>query len=249
MRALYLLLPLLTACIPTTTETRFIINDPSSIALTAGPEDEVVLPAGASPHEALLDEGRIETSATTAADYRVHAVREAGGRIALRWDTHLALRDGEVQRISPEDNTIVVPGPAFEKGPPGDALRVEECASLGSSYGVKGAFTGYRPVMRVGDDCPRGDGHAAYQLVTPWRDVTAIKQRTTPAAKMMSWVVLPTTLGLIGGGLALAVPPHASTERRGIGGALVALGLAIQLPLTPSMFAHTREITIAVPRN
>jgi hypothetical protein len=249
MRAI-LLLPLgLAACIPTSTETRFVVNDPSSIALTAGPEDEEVLPAGSSPHEALLDEGRLETSATTAADYRVHAVREEDGRIALRWDTHLALRDGELQRISPENNTIVVPGPAFEKGPPGDALRVQECASLGSSYGVKGVFAGYRSVMREGGDCPRGDGHVPYKLVTPWRNVTEIRQRTTPTAKMFGWVILPTALALIAGGLVAAAPPHASTERRGIGGTLIALGLAIELPFTPSMFAHTREISIAVPRN
>jgi hypothetical protein len=236
----------LAACIPTSTETRYIVNDPSAIAVVAGPESEVVLPPGAGPREALLDEGRIETSSETAADYRVHAVREGDGRLALRWDTHLALRDGELQRISSQDNTIVVPGAPFEGGP-SHALRVHECASLSPTYGGKGAFTGYRPTLRVAGECEHGGGNVAYTLVTPWSKVTEIRQRTTPTLKMIGWILLPSALLITGLGIGAVAP--SGLNRRALGGSLIALGLAIELPFTPSMFAHTREISIGVPRN
>jgi hypothetical protein len=257
----WLALPLLTfaACAaPITIETRVVIREPQDVTLEAGPERRTVLPPGATENAALLGEGRIPTGDASSSDYSVTAIREPGGDIQLRWDTRLALVAGELQRLTPEDHTFVLNAPASWVVSSRGGLRLEQCATLSGRYqriGARGplSLSGYAPAVHTWNGeydagCESAPGRVGYTLATPWQNVAEITETRTPTYKTLSLAVLPMTLTEIGCGIYLLARPHGSGLSRAAGGGLALLGLAVQVPLSSSMFARTHERRIPVPR-
>jgi hypothetical protein len=254
---LSLLVLALNACIPRDTVTSITIRDPSQIAMEAGPEREEILPPGTEPREALLDEGRIQTGSDTASDYSLTAIREADGSYGLRWDTKLALQDGELQSLWPADRTFVAGGKAAQVVPQGDKLRFDRCASLhrGSSRWGGGSFYASTRTRTASTDstatpwrCLAGTGEVPFSLSTPWSNVVEIREKSTTHWKSLSWMMLPVAAVLVGTGAFYAARPDERAAKRVAGAVVMGLGFAVEIPLLPSMFTHDRDVSIPVPR-
>jgi hypothetical protein len=219
------------------------MKDPARVEMRVPGASSAVIAAGAPPGtEATLAKGTLATSDRTSAAYTITARRDENGGITLVTDTRVPLGNGENLTVigangrlsglydGDESPRIDLTTPEFVLPLCGDLAR-----SRYSHYVTLGTSCSDQPEYRV-------------DLTTPWSNVKSVTvQRRAWGRGFFSAMAGLAAVSLIVPGTVVLIAGKGSGSTNIIGGATVAAGVIVVLPLLPPIFESDQD-TVLYPR-
>jgi hypothetical protein len=154
------------------------VRDPSTVTLRRDwpGERSVVLDDSPTPRTATVTVGTLPTGNTSAARFRVDALRGDDGSTALKVETSLPLQNGDQHVLVPAHGILALPDPVSSALLQDDALRLLRCLSLEKAYDTEDYPVGY--TVTLSSWCS-GAGIVPMRLETPWSNVAEIRRTST----------------------------------------------------------------------
>jgi hypothetical protein len=235
----------LSGCLSETTTTRLEVVDPSLVAIAGHASRLDVRQHG----DIVLEDGAFETEPGASSHYRLRAVREETGEIALEWDAHVPLLNGEHQTLVDRSGVVDLGATSlssYGKLGEGPGLAFSSCASLARRK-VKGRLVGYDAIEW--SNCS-ALANVPYTLETPWSNVKRLREHVEPDRGVAFVAMFLGTLMFGGLGTVLLALPSCrdgtnrcdATVQRTLGFTFVGIAGAIDLAWIPTLVAPSRDV-------